>query len=122
MEGVLIFFGIIGALFLGAWHFVGYEWRKAEKREKLELLQLELKLMEEKEKPMTRIVFELVNGERKQFELVEPRIIGDRVTTSFDFAKKILEKCYETGRFRDEAMITYPTCNVAKPWLEKDKK
>jgi hypothetical protein len=121
MEGVLIFFGIIGALFLGAWHWVGYEFRKADEREKAEQELLRLQLEKEMRMPMTRIVFELNNGERKQFELLKPRIIVDRVTSSHDFAKKVLEKCYETGRFRDEAMITYPTCNVAKAWLEKDK-
>jgi hypothetical protein len=120
MEDVLIFFGVIGALFLGAWHLVGHEWREAEKREKLKLLELELKLLEEKKKPMTRIVFELSNGQVKRFEFLEPRIILERVTTSHDFAKKVLEKCYETGRFRDDEMITYPTCNVAKAWLEKE--
>jgi hypothetical protein len=121
MEGVLIFFGIIGALFLGAWHLVGYEWRKAEEREKAEQELLRLQLEKEMRMPMTRIVFELSNGERKQFELIEPIIEGGRVISSHKFASIMLDTCFEVGYLRDEEKVKYPVCNVAKAWLEKDK-
>jgi hypothetical protein len=121
MEGIFIFFGIIAVMAFAVWHIVGYEWRKADREAQLELLEQEVKLLEEKKKPMTRIVFELNNGERKQFELIEPIIEGGRVISSHNFASIMLDTCFEVGYLRDEEKVKYPVCNVAKAWLEKDK-
>ena len=120
MEGVLFFFGVIFLFGFTAWHVISYEFRKAEAKEKAEREELERELEEEKRKPMFRIVFELANGSKEYMEFMEPRIILDRICKSHEFAKKVLEKCYETGRFRNDKMITFPTCNVAKAWLEKE--
>jgi hypothetical protein len=122
MESVLIFFGIIGALFLGAWHFVGYEFRKAEEREKADQELLRLQLEKEMCMPMTRIVFELPSGSLEYMEFLEPVIFLNKVVTSASYAKLVLDTCYETGRFRNSDQMTFPSCNIMKAWLEKENK
>lgn len=127
MEGVLIFFGIIGVLFLGAWHLVGYEFRKADEREKAEQELLNLKLEKEKLIPMCVIEFELPSGAIERTEPIKPEIIiiGRRfsygkVFTSKQVAATKLKLFYELGHFVDETGITYPVCNVMRAYIKEE--
>jgi hypothetical protein len=127
MEGILTFFGIIAAFCLGAWHLVGYEFRKADEEEKLEKLKLDLKLVEEKKKPKVRIEFELPSGAIERTEPIEPEviIIGRRFTygkifTSKQVADTKLKLFYELGHFVDESGMTYPACNVMKAYIKEE--
>jgi hypothetical protein len=121
VEGVLIFFGAIAVLFLGAWHLVGYEWRKAEKKEKQEQLELEFKLAEEKLKPKRVIRFHVKEQGILNTDPVEPIIHLERVMTSEEVASMIINLSYDRGYFTDDNNVTYPTCNIIKAYIRENK-